>query len=62
MEAIGFELVRRGYDRHEVDAYISTLFATKSPVPPPQFRIAWRGYDRERVDTSLADLRRRYGA
>ncbi|MFE6100429.1 hypothetical protein [Streptomyces laurentii] len=60
MEMIGFELVRRGYNRHQVDDYITTLFATKSPVPPPTFRIAWRGYDRQQVDTCVADLRRRF--
>ncbi|MEU8540771.1 hypothetical protein AB0C52_12440 [Streptomyces sp. NPDC048717] len=62
MEIFGFELVRRGYDRHQVDQYISELCATKSPAAPPAFRIAWRGYDRAQVDECVEELRARFGA
>ncbi|MEU7022949.1 hypothetical protein ABZ990_20140 [Streptomyces sp. NPDC046203] len=63
MEMFGFELVRRGYDRDQVDQYISELCATKSPAAPPVFRITWRrGYDRGQVDECIEELRARFGA
>ncbi|MFE4519766.1 DivIVA domain-containing protein, partial [Kitasatospora sp. NPDC056783] len=43
----GFDLVRRGYDREQVDGYLAAL-AQAAPVPPaPAFQVRWRGYDRE---------------
>ncbi|MEV5283172.1 hypothetical protein [Streptomyces sp. NPDC052811] len=52
----GFDLVRHGYDRHEVDRYLKTLSEASSPVSPPPFQIAWRGYDRHQVDVRIRDL------
>ncbi|MFD0410218.1 hypothetical protein [Kitasatospora sp. NPDC127116] len=58
----GFDLVRRGYDRPEVDRYLSALSEAGSPPPQPAFRIRWRGYDREQVDARIADLLRGRGS
>ncbi|MFE4869848.1 hypothetical protein [Streptomyces sp. NPDC056682] len=52
----GFDLVRRGYDRHQVDHYLKALSEAGSPVGPPPFRIAGRGYDRHQVDVRIRDL------
>ncbi|WP_329461089.1 hypothetical protein [Streptomyces sp. NBC_01431] len=52
----GFDLVRRGYDRHQVDQYLKTLSEANSPAGPPPFRIAGRGYDRHQVDVRIRDL------
>ncbi|WP_371580432.1 hypothetical protein [Streptomyces sp. NBC_01314] len=52
----GFDLVRRGYDRHQVDRYLKTLSEADSPVGPPPFRIVGRGYDRHQVDARIRDL------
>ncbi|MFD5438178.1 hypothetical protein ACFWJ4_39235 [Kitasatospora sp. NPDC127067] len=54
----GFDLVRRGYDREQVDRYLSAPSEAGSPPPRPEFRIRWRGYDREQVDARIADLLR----
>ncbi|MGW7586790.1 DivIVA domain-containing protein [Kitasatospora sp. NPDC054768] len=54
----GFDLVRRGYDRPEVDSYLDALSRAAPPPPVPAFRIRWRGYDREQVDARIADLLR----
>ncbi|MEU2618912.1 DivIVA domain-containing protein [Streptomyces sp. NPDC007157] len=50
----GFEIVRRGYDRAQVDAYLALLAAGTAPDAPPVFDIVRRGYDRAQVDTRLA--------
>ncbi|MFE4973547.1 hypothetical protein ACFRAR_15705 [Kitasatospora sp. NPDC056651] len=55
----GFDLVRRGYDREQVDNYLTALSQAGSPPPPPAFQIRWRGYDREQVDARVAELLRR---
>ncbi|MFJ6621498.1 DivIVA domain-containing protein [Kitasatospora sp. NPDC091335] len=57
----GFDLVRRGYDRPEVDRYLDALSGAGAPPPVPAFRIRWRGYDREQVDARIADLLRGRG-
>ncbi|MGW0771224.1 DivIVA domain-containing protein [Streptomyces sp. NPDC002671] len=53
----GFEIVRRGYDRAQVDAYLSQLAAGTAPEAPPAFDIVRRGYDRTQVDVRVAELR-----
>ncbi|MFD7577522.1 hypothetical protein [Kitasatospora sp. NPDC059803] len=57
----GFDLVRRGYERQQVDRYLSALSEAGSPPPPPAFEIVRRGYDREQVDARIADLLRGRG-
>ncbi|MGW2352926.1 hypothetical protein [Actinacidiphila glaucinigra] len=52
----GFDLTRRGYDRHQVDRYLKALSEVDSPVGPPPFKIVWRGYDRQQVDARIKDL------
>lgn len=51
----GFELVRHGYDRAEVDAYLRELH-TAARTPRPAFRTRWRGYDPAQVDARIAAL------
>ncbi|WP_316529553.1 hypothetical protein [Kitasatospora brasiliensis] len=58
----GFDLVRRGYDRPQVDSYLAALSQAGPPPAPPAFQIRWRGYDREQVDARIADLLRARGA
>ncbi|MFJ9870802.1 hypothetical protein [Streptomyces sp. NPDC101165] len=53
----GFDIVRRGYDRPQVDTYLAGLAAGTAPAAPPAFDIVRRGYDRAQVDTRLAELR-----
>ncbi len=55
----GFDLVRRGYDRRQVDAYLALLAQGTDPGGPPAFDIARRGYDRTQVDIRIAQLRAR---
>ncbi|MGW3181807.1 hypothetical protein ACWDD9_21270 [Kitasatospora sp. NPDC001119] len=57
----GFDLVRRGYDREQVDHYLRALSGTVSLPPVPAFQIRWRGYDRDQVDARIADLLRGRG-
>ncbi|MFJ7907227.1 hypothetical protein [Kitasatospora sp. NPDC096204] len=57
----GFDLVRRGYDRPEVDDYLRVLSEAGAPPPVPAFRIRWRGYAPEQVDARIADLLRGRG-
>ncbi|MGW1055024.1 DivIVA domain-containing protein [Streptomyces sp. NPDC001118] len=52
----GFELVRRGYDRAQVDAYLTRLTSGTAPEAPPVFDIVRRGYDRTQVDARVAQL------
>jgi 4a-hydroxytetrahydrobiopterin dehydratase len=55
----GFDLVKHGYERGEVDAYLGALaaapFAGDRPQPP-RFRIVRRGYDPGQVDARIAEL------
>ncbi|MFJ9816131.1 DivIVA domain-containing protein [Streptomyces sp. NPDC101151] len=53
----GFDIARRGYDRDQVDAYLSRLAAGTAPGTPPVFDIVRRGYDRDQVEARVADLR-----
>ncbi|MEV5989228.1 hypothetical protein AB0L85_30280 [Streptomyces sp. NPDC052051] len=52
----GFDLVRRGYNRYQVDRYLKDLSEADSPVGPPPFQIVGRGYDRQQVDARIRDL------
>lgn len=52
----GFDIVRRGYDRAQVDAYLRLLSAGQAPAAPPAFDLARRGYDRAQVDARIAEL------
>ncbi|MGW4815077.1 hypothetical protein ACWEPB_26030 [Kitasatospora cineracea] len=47
-----FDLVRRGYDRAQVDAHLALPPAQRSR--PAAFDLARRGYDRAQVDRALA--------
>ncbi|MER6534780.1 DivIVA domain-containing protein [Streptomyces sp900105755] len=51
----GFEIVRRGYDRAQVDAYLALLVSGTAPDTPPAFDVVRRGYDRAQVDARLAE-------
>ncbi|MFE7287594.1 hypothetical protein ACFU90_24625 [Streptomyces noursei] len=53
---LGFDLVRRGYDCAQVDAYVEGLSQAAVPVGPPAFDVARRGYDRQQVDAHVAEL------
>ena len=53
----GFDIVRRGYDRAQVDEYLRLLATGLAPAAPPSFDIARRGYDRAQVDARIAQLR-----
>jgi DivIVA domain-containing protein len=53
----GFDIVRRGYDRSQVDEYIRLLAAGTAPTAPPAFDLARRGYDRAQVDARITELR-----
>ncbi|WP_326582422.1 hypothetical protein OG889_27550 [Streptomyces sp. NBC_00481] len=56
LEFRGFDLVRRGYDRHQVDRYLEALPEANPPVGPPPFRVVGRGYDRQQVDARIREL------
>ncbi|WNZ08989.1 hypothetical protein [Streptomyces sp. 11x1] len=55
-EFLGFELVRRGYDRQQVDLYLAALSEADSSVGPPSFRVVRRGYDCRQVDERIREL------
>ncbi|MEU2712605.1 DivIVA domain-containing protein [Streptomyces sp. NPDC007205] len=52
----GFDIARRGYDRAQVDAYLTRLASGTAPEAPPVFEIVRRGYDRAQVDARIAQL------
>ncbi|ARF53946.1 DivIVA domain-containing protein [Streptomyces gilvosporeus] len=54
----GFALVRRGYDRGQVDAYLERLAAGDPPADHAGFELTRRGYDRGQVDAYLSEWRR----
>ena len=54
---LGFTVVRRGYDRGQVDDYIERLSGAELPVDLPSFELVRRGYHREQVDTYISELR-----
>lgn len=55
-----FELVRRGYDREQVDAYVHNL-RHGHDEPQPDFMLVRRGYDRQQVDTYITALKQLTG-
>ncbi|WP_438489878.1 DivIVA domain-containing protein [Streptomyces sp. S186] len=58
--AFRFGLVRRGYDRGQVDAYLDRLSQSgPPPSEPPAFDLVRRGYDRLQVDACIEELRAR---
>ncbi|MFI9048503.1 DivIVA domain-containing protein [Streptomyces sp. NPDC053427] len=57
----GFSIVRRGYDRGQVDAYVERLSGAEPPTDPPAFALTRRGYDRGQVDAYIGELRARNG-
>jgi len=57
--SFSFESVRRGYDRAQVDAFVSRLVAGAAPDEVPAFDVVRRGYDRAQVDAVIAELRAR---
>ncbi|MGW1808473.1 DivIVA domain-containing protein [Streptomyces sp. NPDC002078] len=52
----GFDIARRGYDRAQVDAYLTRLAEGTTLGAPPLFDIVRRGYDRAQVDARVAEL------
>ncbi|MCX4744093.1 DivIVA domain-containing protein [Kitasatospora sp. NBC_01287] len=52
----GFDLVRRGYDRAAVDAFLTALAPGAAPADVPAFPIVRRGYAPEQVDARIAEL------
>ncbi|MFE3653176.1 MULTISPECIES: hypothetical protein [unclassified Streptomyces] len=56
---LGFSLVRRGYDREQVEAYVERSSPAGPPAEPPAFDVARRGYDRQEVDAYIEELRAR---
>uniref|UniRef100_A0AAU2VKQ9 DivIVA domain-containing protein n=1 Tax=Streptomyces sp. NBC_00008 TaxID=2903610 RepID=A0AAU2VKQ9_9ACTN len=57
-EEFGFTIARRGYDRDQVDAYITRLRAGTPPPEAAAFELVRRGYERSRVDEVIAQLHR----
>ncbi|MFF7334048.1 DivIVA domain-containing protein [Streptomyces sp. NPDC090306] len=53
----GFTLVRRGYDREQVDRFLALLALPGAPRATPSFDIVRRGYDRREVDERIRELR-----
>jgi hypothetical protein len=58
---LGFEVVRRGYDRGQVDEYVERLLGSTPPTEPPSFELIRRGYDPKQVDTYISEQRARLG-
>ncbi|MFB7632060.1 hypothetical protein ACFC0M_14075 [Streptomyces sp. NPDC056149] len=52
----GFQVAWRGYDRQQVDLYLTALTEADAPVAPPPFEVVRRGYDRRQVDARIAEL------
>ncbi|MEU9092165.1 hypothetical protein [Streptomyces sp. NPDC048428] len=55
-ERFGFRIARRGYDRDQVEAYLTRLLGGAPPVGAPAFELVRRGYERDRVDEVIARL------
>ncbi|MGW0735609.1 DivIVA domain-containing protein [Streptomyces sp. NPDC002851] len=53
---LGFQIVRRGYDRAQVDAFVETLSAAAPLEPSLSFDVVRRGYDCGQVDAYLQGL------
>lgn len=58
---LGFNVVRRGYARDQVDDYVKRLSGAVPPVGPPAFDMVRRGYDRKQVDAHIGELRAQRG-
>ncbi|GAP48753.1 MFS transporter [Streptomyces azureus] len=54
--ARGFDVVRKGYARDQVDRYLAALSETDSAASPPLFQVVGRGYDCEQVDVRISEL------
>jgi hypothetical protein len=52
----GFDVVREGYARDQVDRYLEALSETDSTVSPPLFQVVGRGYDCDQVDERIREL------
>ncbi|MET7853605.1 MFS transporter [Streptomyces avermitilis] len=52
----GFDVVRRGYARDQVDRYLAALSESGSAASPPPFQVVGRGYDCRQVDTRIREL------
>ncbi|GAA0339896.1 DivIVA domain-containing protein [Actinoallomurus spadix] len=51
-----FDIVWRGYDRRQVDAYLRRLAQEPAGSPdPPVFDVVLRGYDHRQVERYLAE-------
>lgn len=61
-ERFGFRIVRRGYDRDQVEAYIAGLRGGAPPAESVGFDLVRRGYERSRVDEVIARLHREAGS
>ncbi|MFJ4897907.1 hypothetical protein [Streptomyces sp. NPDC088727] len=57
-EEFGFTIARRGYDRDQVNAYITRLRGGTPPAEAATFELVRRGYERSRVDEVIARLHR----
>ncbi|WP_406090795.1 hypothetical protein [Streptomyces sp. NBC_01013] len=61
-ERFGFRIARRGYDRDQVEAYITRLREGAAPAGSVAFDLVRRGYARGRVDEVIAQLHREAGS
>lgn len=57
-EEFGFTIARRGYDRDQVNAYITRLRGGTPPAEVVAFELVRRGYEPSRVDEVIARLHR----
>lgn len=60
-ERFGFRIARRGYDRDQVDAYLTRLRGGAPPAGSVVFDLVRRGYEQSRVDEVIARLHREAG-
>lgn len=60
-EEFGFSIARRGYDRDQVDAYITRLRNGSPQAGAVGFDLVRRGYERNRVDEVITRLHREAG-
>ncbi|MFJ6434206.1 hypothetical protein [Streptomyces sp. NPDC091416] len=60
-ERFGFRIARRGYDRDQVEAYVTRLLTGAPPAGPVAFDLVRRGYERGGVDEVIARLHREAG-
>lgn len=60
-EQFGFRIARRGYDRDQVEAYITRLRGGAPPAEVVAFELVRRGYERDRVNEVITQLHREAG-